>query len=81
MKLTLLTTLTATAGALVMTACDPATSHPSALDTPAEVKLPVAVAVDVVCLDGWEALKLPGGSVLYRHQHDVAEHLISCQES
>jgi hypothetical protein len=31
-------------------------------------------------MDGWEAI-ITGEAIVYRHGHDVQEHLISCKEN
>lgn len=41
-------------------------------------RLPEAAITSVMCLDGWEAMVV-GDAVVYRHEHDVQEHLISCR--
>lgn len=41
-------------------------------------KLVQGTVSETICVDGWEALRV-GGTLMYRHEHDVQEHLISCQ--
>lgn len=48
---------------------------------PTPVALPKAVIDETMCLDGWEAVQLSNGAVMYRREHDVQEHLISCKEA
>jgi len=82
MKLTILTTLVAIASALVMllglSGCDGFKGTPPAPQVAAPAAAaPRALTGYVYCLDGWEVILTPNGP-MYRHQHDVQEHLISC---
>lgn len=73
--LTLSTLVLAVVGACVsLPGCDQEGAHLQA-DPPKLTNL----EGHPMCLDGWEVLYLGNGNVQYRHQHDVAEHLISCQ--
>lgn len=81
--LTVTTALIAVAAAcvLVLPGCERVTFPPTG-QAPKVESDPVLQA-KVFCLDGWQVLVVNDNNatetMVYRHQHDVAEHLVSCQ--